>query len=227
MRVVDLSGPIYTGMWQYAPVYPGAVITECDKPDFVPDDMECYCQKFEIGGQTGTYIETRAHIDHAAEPISDVPLEDLFFPLVVIRLPDLGVNERISLEALRAAAPDVRPGDAVLIRSGWDRKWRDPDFVDGSPFLSREAAEWLIERNIALLGSDFPRFDNIEKPEFPWQTFFDHVRFVLAPVVNLDAVSSNRATLAVFPLKIEHAVSLPCRAVAFEGSGAVEVQRIA
>ena len=215
MRIIDISGPIYSGMWQYCPSYPGAAISECEKPSFIPDDMECYCQKFEIGGQTGTYIETKAHLDSAATPVVDVPLDDLLFDAVIVRLADKGSLERIGLEEIVARAPEMREGDAVVIRSGWDRYWRERHFVEESPYLSREAAEWLIDRGIVLLGGDFPRFDNVNAPEFPWDEFFDRVRFVLAPVVNLDAVTQDRVKLAAFPIKVEGAVSAPCRAAVF------------
>jgi len=217
MRTIDISGPIYTGMWQYCPSYPGAKVSECEKPAFIPDHVECYCQKFEIGGQTGTYIETKAHLDSTATPVVDVPLGELLLDAVIVRLADKGPLERISLEEVEAHAPAIRQGDAVLLRSGWDRYWREGHFVDQSPYLSREAAEWLLDQGIALLGSDFPRFDNVNAPEFPWQEFFDRARFVLAPVVNLDAVTRDRVKLAAFPLKVQGAVSAPCRAAVFEG----------
>ncbi len=217
MRIVDISGPIYTGMWRYCESYPGAVVSECERPPFVPPEREVYCQRFEIGGQTGTYIETRAHVDRRAMPVAEWPLADFFFDAVIVRLADKEPRERIELDEVRAAAADIRPGDAVLLRTGWDRRWRDPDFVEDSPFISREAAEWLIARGPALLGGDIPRFDNVAAPEFPWEMFFERVRFLLAPVVHLDRVIEDRVKLAAFPLKVERAVAAPCRAAVFEG----------
>jgi len=217
MRIIDITGPIYTGMWQYCPEYPGAVIEECPKPDFIPEDMDCFCQKFQIGGQTGTYIETAAHIRREATPVTAVDLNELFFDCVLIKLTDKAPLERIEVDEVAAAAPEIRPGDAVLVRTGWDRYWREPEFVDSSPYFARETAEWFIQQRIVLLGGDMPRFDNPAAPEFPWQQFFDSVRFVLAPVVHLDAVTEPRVKLSAFPLKVENAVSAPCRAAVFEG----------
>jgi kynurenine formamidase len=212
MKLIDLTGPIYTGMWQYCPQYPGARIEECALPDFAKPGAALYCQKFAIGGQTGTYIETAAHIDRSATPVAELPLADFWLDCVIIRLPDQYPSARISRDELERAAPPIRPGDAVLLRTGWDRHWRAPDFVEGSPYLSREAAEWLIDQRPALLGSDLPRFDSVRAPEFPWRRFFAEVKLLLAPVVNLDAVPVDRARLIAFPLKIEGAVSTPCRA---------------
>lgn len=217
IKITDITGWIHNDMWQYGPTYPGAKISECKKPDFIPKEVDVYCQKFEIGGQSGTYIETEAHVNKKATPIVDILLEELFMDVVVVKLSKKNALEKITIRELKEINPDIRIGDAVLLSSGWDKKWRDADFVDGSPYISCEAANWLLDKKIKLLGSDFPRFDNIKTREFPWQRFWKDAKFILSPVVNLDSVKEKRAKLCAFPLKIEGAMGTPCRAAIFEG----------
>ena len=211
-EIRDISGWIYTGMWQYCPEHPGAEISELPHPAFLPPEYPVYLQKFVISGQTGTYIETRAHVDKAAEPVTAMPLSEFYRPAVVIDVGRKTTNERITVEDLERANVDLRPGDAALICTGWDRKWRDADYVEGSPFIGREAALWLIERRIGLLGSDFPRFDYVPAMEFPWPEFWEKVNLVLAPLTNLEGLSGRCGNLIAFPLKIEEACASPCRA---------------
>lgn len=212
-QVRDISGWIYTGMWSYCPEYPGAEVSELPHPAFLPDDYPVYLQKFVIGGQTGTYIETRAHVDRDSEPVTALPLSEFFRPAVVIDCGEKGRNEPVTLADLERAAPDVRPGDAVLLATGWDRHWDDPDYVEGSPYIEREAALWLIEHGIGLLGADFPRFDTVPAMQFPWAEFWERVNLLLAPLTNMRGLSGRCGTLAAFPLKIRHACASPCRAV--------------
>ncbi len=216
MRIVDITGWIHNGMWQYCDSYPGARITECEKPPFIPADKECYCQNFEIGGQSGTYIETAAHVDATATPVVDIPLDELFMDVAIIKVPPKGPLEKVTLSDLEAAEPDIRKGDGVIIATGWDRKWRDEDFVEASPYMSRQAADWLFDKEIKLLGSDLPRFDNINAKEFPWERLWRDAKFLLAPVANLDSVRRKRAKLCAFPIKVEGAMGTPCRAAIFE-----------
>ena len=206
----DISGWVYTGMWSYCPEYPGAQITELPHPAFVPDDYPVYLPKFVIGGQTGTYIETRAHVDPSAEPVSALPLEEFCRPAVVIDIGPKRAKEPVTLADVSQA--ELRPGDAALIRSGWDRKWEDADFVANSPFIGREAALWLIERGIGLLAADFPCFDDPSAMQFPWAEFWQRVNLLLAPVTNLDGLSGRCGTLIAFPLRIRGACATPCRA---------------
>lgn len=211
-RIRDISGWIYNGMWSYCPEYPGAEITELPHPAFLPEDYPVYLQKFIVGGQTGTYIETKAHVDKSAEPVTALPLNSLFLPAVVIDVGRKQAHEPITLADVEHAGVLIRPGDAVLIRTGWDSMWDDADFVQCSPYIGYDAAIWLIDRGIGLLASDFPRFDNPSAMQFPWTRFWECVNLVLAPVTNLQGLSGRCGHLCAFPLKIRGACSTPCRA---------------
>ena len=53
----------------------------------------------------------------------------------------------------------LEPGDAVLIHTGWGTLWNtDPErFSAGGPGIGVTAAQWLVDRDPMLLGSDnFP-----------------------------------------------------------------------
>ncbi len=51
---------------------------------------------------------------------------------------------------------EVRKGDAVLIRTGWGRLWTvdNARFIKGEPGIGLEAAEFLVKRNVMMVGSD-------------------------------------------------------------------------
>lgn len=208
----DISGWIHNGMWSYCPEYPGAEIDELPHPAFLPEDYPVYLQKFVIGGQTGTYIETKAHVDKSAVLVTELPLESFRLPLVVIDVGAKKSNEPVTLADVEHAGVQIRLGDAVLISTGWDREWDEPDFIESSPYISRDAALWLSDRNIALLGSDFPRFDLLCAMQFPWPEFWERVDLLLAPVTNLQGLSGRCGTLLAFPMKIRGACATPCRA---------------
>ena len=203
-------------MWSYCKEYPGAEIAELPQPAFLKGRYRVFCQKFEIGGQSGTYIETKAHVDRDAPPVTDYPASEFFFGCKIIRLDKKGPLEKISLEEVMSRSPEIEKGDAVLISTGWDRKWHDDDFVSSSPCISGEAGEWLAGRGIKLLGSDFPRFDNPSAPEFPWGRFWEKVTFLLAPVVNLGEAASDTVRLIALPVKVRGAAAAPVRAVLIE-----------
>jgi kynurenine formamidase len=81
--------------------------------------------------------------------------------------PGLAPGEAISAarlaDAVAAAGLAPEPGDALLLRTGWLRQWRDGTAgVDSCPGLGLDCAGWLRDQGIALAGAD-----NIAVEAFP------------------------------------------------------------
>ena len=68
----------------------------------------------------------------------------------------------------RAAAtppPTPAPTDSAgcrlcLLRTGWDSHFGDPDMVH-HPYLTPDAADWLLESGVELVGTDAPSLDPV------------------------------------------------------------------
>jgi arylformamidase len=48
----------------------------------------------------------------------------------------------------------------VLVRTGWDTHWRTDRYFEGHPYLTRDAAEYLLEAGAALVGIDSLNIDD-------------------------------------------------------------------
>jgi len=46
------------------------------------------------------------------------------------------------------------------VRTGWDAHWRTDQHFEGHPFLTRDAAEYLVEAGVALVGIDSLNIDD-------------------------------------------------------------------
>jgi kynurenine formamidase len=72
----------------------------------------------------------------------------------------LGDNYEITVEDLQGAMQKqgviLQPGDAVLIHTGWGKLYAkdNPRYVKSCPGIGPKAAQWLIEKDPMLLGSD-------------------------------------------------------------------------
>jgi len=214
MRYVDVTGWIENGMWSYSSAYPAAAISQCPHPPEFPNDYEVYCQKFELGGQSGTYVETKAHVDSQATPVSECPVGDFVMNAVVLRVHGKDAGAGITLEDLEQSGANIERDAAVILATGWDTYWGEPArFLEGSPYIEPEAARWLFSHDLRCLAADFPRFDSIRHPCFPWAEFWVRVPYLLAPVCNVYREAFVRGRLFAFPLKIRGAMGTPVRAV--------------
>ncbi len=83
----------------------------------------------------------------------------------------LPAHSPVTAEELAAVAEhqgvEVRPGDVVLIRSGYLGQWPDPDGLarhrTAGPDIS--AARWLLERGVVAVGSDTETFEVQPAPD--------------------------------------------------------------
>ena len=68
---------------------------------------------------------------------------------------ELDAGEAVTARDLQRAAGDVvlEPGDAVLVRTGWLERGRD-DYFTGEPGIDVQAASWLADADVALVGCD-------------------------------------------------------------------------
>ena len=72
-------------------------------------------------------------------------------------------GQEISVADIKAALAkrgkshkDIKPGDVVLIHTGWGSLWMKDNkrFNAGEPGIGVEAAKWLAKKRVALVGSD-------------------------------------------------------------------------
>jgi kynurenine formamidase len=166
-RIVDLSHVIEHGMTTY-PGLPGPHI--CDfwtregSAANYDDGSSFQIGRIDMVANTGTYLDSPFHRYAEGRDLAELPLPSLAdVPGIVVRQPwenDIAVDAA-AFEGLDAA------GRAVLVHTGWDRHWRTERYGDGHPFLTAEAADWLIEHGAALVGIDSNNIDDTRKRRRP------------------------------------------------------------
>jgi arylformamidase len=53
------------------------------------------------------------------------------------------------------------------VQTGWDVHWRTERYLSGNPFLTRDAAEYLVSHGAVLVGIDSLNIDDIDDPSRP------------------------------------------------------------
>lgn len=227
MKVIDITGQIREGMWNYEWPFPEFRMRPLGKVPWV--DKEVYCEIFDgLHSQTGTYLETPAHFygNGNCYMIADVPVEKLVnIPCVVLKLEESlfdNSSERkpITREMLEGCegSSNIPEGCAILVGTGWGKYWMDKCYLEYSPYFTYEAMKWLISKKPFLLGSDVPRWENLTRPEGFFADFYAADILMLAPCVNLEKVTCSIQMLTVLPLNVPGTSCVPCRGVLIEGS---------
>ncbi len=210
--IVDLSHPIEEGMTTY-PGLPGPRITahlSREASAAVYEEGTTFeIARIDMVGNTGTYVDAPWHRFEGGTDLADLPLESMA-DVPVLLVDHRGAEDRAVTAADLTAAlnPDAVAGTAVLVLTGWDRHWGTPTYGDAAPYLTGEAADWLVERAAALVGIDSVNIDDATGRSRP-----AHTALLAAAVPVLEHLT-NLAALVDLPgdpgIRL-HAAALPVR----------------
>ena len=158
--LVDVSHVVEHGMITYkglpAPLVCDFLSREQSRSHYAPG-TEFHIGKIEMVANTGTYLDSPFHRYANGKDLSELPLERLANLEGVVIPADLSKSRAVSRSAFKGH--DLR-GKAVLVRTGWDAHWRTDKYFEGHPFLTKDAAEYLIEAGVALVGIDSLNIDD-------------------------------------------------------------------
>jgi len=213
-KFVELNHPIEDGMAVY-PGFPspkiGAFLTREESRPHYNGKAEFYIGKIEMVGNVGTYLDAPFHRYSTGMDLSRIPLE------MVAGVAGLVVDGIVSSD--RSIAIDFVEselhGRAVLVRTGWEKKWGTPSYWELGPYLSDDSVELLLNSKVALVGVDFWNIDNTENHARP-----AHTRLLAAniPIVehlcNLSNLPNAGFRFYAVPLRIVGGASFPVRAFA-------------
>lgn len=109
---------------------------------------------------TGTHMNAPLHLIQRGADMASIPPEKFFGNGVVLGVPKKSY-EVITAADLEKAEPGVQPGDIVIIVTGWHHKYSDSiEYWGESPGLSKDAAEWLVSKNVQMVGVDTAQVDH-------------------------------------------------------------------
>jgi len=184
-RVIDLEQPRFAGMPMFPANTPnytfmlhrrherglesrtsaaGMILTA----DHAGTHVDALCHQAEDMHMFGGVAVTAANQDPggvrvlSAEALPPIVRRGVLIDLVEARgdrLPHRYLVERAELEAAaERQAVAVRPGDVLLIRTGWGAAWQDPDYISGGG-MARSSGEWAVERGVYAVGADNMSWD--------------------------------------------------------------------
>jgi len=214
MAFVDLSHTIRHGMTTY-PGLPGPIICdflsrEASRARYAPG-VEFQIGKIEMVANTGTYVDAPFHRYAGGKDLSQLPLESLAgLEAVVIRGPADG--RAIDRDAFTGR--DLG-GKAVLVRTGWDVHWGTATYLDGNPFLTGEAADYLVREGAALVGIDSLNIDDIKDLTRPVHSALLGAEIpVVEHLCNLGPLPDAGFRFSAVPAKVAGFGTWPVRAFA-------------
>lgn len=133
-----------------------------------------------VGEVTGSYGVKTLGI----EQVKPFFTRGIVLDIAAIKDAPMEAGQEISLADLKAAmerqgVAEPNEGDVVLIHTGWSRHWitDNATFNSGCPGIGLEAAAYLIERGVAVVGADTWPVEVVPNPD-PNLAFPVHQEFI-------------------------------------------------
>jgi arylformamidase len=212
-QLIDLSHTVFDGLVTYkglpAPIICDYLSRERSK-EFYEAGTEFQIGKIEMVTNTGTYLDSPFHRFEHGKDLSQIALEQC----AELDAITINAKDTTAIGKEYFVGKEIR-NKAVLVYTNWARNWNTTDYFEGHPYLTEDAAIYLKECGVKLVGIDSHNIDNTTGKTRPVHTTLLGAEILIVEhLCNLGALPESGYLFSAVPPKIEGAGTFPVRAFA-------------
>ena len=188
-----------------------------------------------VGTHNATHVDAPYHYNSViqgrpAATIDELPLEWFIGPGVVVDFTGRADGDAITAQdmsaAIDATAHELAPGDIVLVRTGRDAFYGQPDYWERGPGVTLEATRWLYDHGVRVMGIDAWGWDRPLRKQAEdalrrgesgifWEAHQADLPYSqIERLVNLTELPPDGFVVSCLPLRVVRASAAPARVVA-------------
>jgi len=148
VKIIDLTHPIGIG----TPGFPGcARIVGWPLSEIASKEYNMLHISTDL--HTGTHLDAALHCVPNGRDTAQIPLEDCIGEAYVLDLTHKGAKgAHFEISDFEAHADAIRGCGKLLIKTGWSCHWNTPNYHDNFPGFKREAAQYIVDLGLRLIG---------------------------------------------------------------------------
>jgi len=206
MRIYDISLTISPNL----PVWPGDTPPEIVRTSGIEQGDDANVSSIRMSVHTGTHVDAPSHFLSQGNTVEHLPLNHLTGRAYVLHLPDVNL---ITAEVLENSEIPTRTR-RVLFRTRNSLFWRqgEKDFHTDFVGISDDGAEYLVNRGIKLVGTDYLSVAPYNQTKSTHEILLN-AGVILLEGLDLSEVSQGRYALYCLPLKLAGSDGAPARAI--------------
>ncbi len=173
----------------------------------------------ELYSHCGTHMDAPQHFVAGAATIDEQDLGVCVGPAVVLDLSPSSPSQTITVADLAEWDDQIVPGCRLLLRTDWHKQYGSDAYRDQLPRISKELADWLVSRRVAMIGVEGPSVADVNnRTELTevHQTLFNGGVLIVEGLANLDQLTQPVVQFIALPLKVTGCDGSPVRAIAIE-----------
>lgn len=166
----------------------------------------------------GTHMDAPCHFLPGGQTLEQLNLQACCGTARIVNLAPVEPRELITKSRfLAAVGSEIRLGERLLFRTDWHHRYPAPEYRDQLPRISVELAQYLVERQVRLIGVEPPSVadvNQIEEVTEVHQILFRGGIVIVEGLVNLDQIDATSCEFIALPLKVAGGDGCPVRAIA-------------
>jgi arylformamidase len=214
MKAFDLTLEITSDMITF-PGYPMPMLLKWSK-----FETQGYVSEVAfLSTHTGTHMDAPYHFTPNGPTIDQIQVHRYICNDAILIKIQKNSNQMItSHDIISNSKYEIKEKDTVVISTGWEKEIKQKDnYIRNNPGLSKDAAEYLVEKRINAVAIDCPSIDVGNSTEFiAHETLLSNQILVVENLCNLHNFSNNKFNLIFAPLKFVGASGSPIRAIGIE-----------
>ena len=207
MRIYDISLTISPEI----PIWPGDPHIVVERIATIEAGSEANLTRLEMCAHSGTHVDAPFHfINSDAMTVDQLSLKILSGRTYLLNLPDCDL---ITTKVLESAEIPPRTR-RLLFKTRNSGYWssRGNVFQEDYVGLSKDGAQWLVNRGVKLVGIDYLSIAPFNETRATHEILLK-AGVVVIEGLDLSKVSQGRYTLHCLPLKLAGADGAPARAI--------------
>lgn len=168
--------------------------------------------RISTGMHVGTHMDAPFHFYRSGQTIEQVALVRCVGTATLIHLAPKAPKAEIARAELLPHQTAIMQTRSVILHTGWAARWQQADYFTDFPVITVDAAHFLLNCGVELVGVDTPSVDT-----YPYPVHFallGNEVLIVENLTNLDRISRAQFQFIALPLKLTGRDASPVRAVA-------------
>lgn len=196
--------------------------TSIDYEDF-STEAKFRVQTIKMHAGIGTHMDAPSHCFKNAKNIADLALETLITSCIVIDVSSKSHERYLAtpedIKTFEKTHRQIPKGAFVIFYTGWDKHWSTPEQYRNNhifPSVSKEAAQLLLERDVAGLGIDTLSPDRPDSGFPVHQEILGAGKYIVENIANASKLPPIGSYSFALPIKVAGGTEAPIRLIALE-----------
>ncbi len=202
---IDITFPIRSGMVHW-PGNPPVVLERAMKME---EGAVCNVTNMSLGAHTGTHMDGPRHFIRDGRGLDQLPFEATIGPCRVIE-----IRDKVSIKPSELKNKRLRKGERILFKTvNTPRSWRSDEFDKDFVYISKEAAQYLVDCGIRTVGVDYLSVGGFYKDGVETHQILLGAEVWIIEGLDLSKVKPGKFDLLCLPIKMLESDGSPARAL--------------